>query len=1116
MKDREDGDNSKKLLVAKTKKQFTCYYCKKPGHYKKDCRKYAQAHSGDNNGKQKSPTRQHKNGDAMLAGNVLLAKSRSDWIVDSGATSHMCNNRTMFTELRQLESYDRVKLGDGSTLQVTKEGTVDVDMVLRDGTRRGCTLMKVLHVPELAYNLINVSKAVDAGKTVFFEDSMCEFRNESGEAIAIGIKEGSLYGLKIARKSKESVNMAEHQNEKRLWHRRLGHINEQSMKKLVDKDLVSQPNFDMSGEIGVCEACIGGKQCKNSFTSSQTVTSKPLELVHSDICGKMGQKSLGGAEYFLTFVDDYTHYTWVYPIKTKDQTFDVFKMWQAEAENFKGLRVKTLRTDNGGEFTSKKFQAHLRSCEIRHELTIPKTPELNGVAERLNRTLVEMTRAMLLDAKLSHEFWAEAVSTAAYLRNRCPTTAVQTTPHEAWHGHKPSVKHLKVFGCTAYVHIPKDERGKLDSKTRKCILLGYGSVQKGYKVFEQLTRKVSYSRNVKFSEQEVQTSIVEESAQHPLILDSADDVSQHPPSLESTDDPVQCPSTLDSADEHNHDSEEGRGEGRITDQSSADAEVEAPPRRSARERRPVDYYGFPQANVMIHQEPITFEEAINCQKQREWTEAMGKEMESLKKNKVWELTMLPPGKKAVGCKWVYKVKTTGDGTIERYKARLVARGFDQRFGSDYDETFCPVVRLESLRTLVALATQCGLELHHVDVDTAFLNGTLQEEVYMKQPVGYAKEGKEHLVCRLKKSLYGLKQSSRCWNSALDSHLKSMGFSQSQSDPCLYTQEGEHTTYIGVYVDDMILAGKGEAELKTVKDALSSKFDIKDLGKLSYFLGMSIVCNQEDKKTWVGQPAYTEKLLNKMGMSDCRPVSTPIESGNHLVKASEDEEPLDQQLYQSLIGSLMYLATCTRPDIAFAVGTLARFSSKPNTVHWKGAKRVLHYLKGTTSFGIVFRSGDLSGPIAYSDADWAGDVGDRKSTSGYVFCTAGGPVSWRSRKQDTVALSTAEVEYMALSSAAQECVWMRRLCAELGNPIRGPTIVKEDNQSCIAMAKNPQYHGRVKHIDIKHHFVRELVADSTIKLEYCPTNEMIADILTKGLSRERFCYLRKKAGMESHE
>ena len=383
---------------------------------------------------------------------------------------------------------------------------------------------------------------------------------------------------------------------------------------------------------------------------------------------------------------------------------------------------------------------------------------------------------------------------------------------------------------------------------------------------------------------------------------------------------------------------------------------------------------------------------------------------------------------------------------------------------------------------MALSTQRGLELHQVDVHTAFLNGTLLEEVYMKQPTGYERKGEEHLVCRLK-SIYGLKQSPRCWNTVLNAHLKRMGFSQSKSDPCIYVSGGENPFYIGVCVDDLILAANDKAKMKKVKEELSSKVDIKGLGKLSYFLGMSIVQNQKEKETWIGQPAYTEKLLAKMGMSDCKPVKTPVDPGNRLVKAAEDEEALDQPLYQSVVGGLMYLATCTRPDIACAVGMLARFSSKPNRSHWVAAKRVLPYLKGTMNFGLFYSNG--SGVVGYSDADWAGDMDDRKSTSGYMFQIAGGPVSWKSKKQDTVALSTAEAEYVALSSAVQECVWMRRLLSELGNPSGGPTTVLEDNQSAIAMARNPQFHGGAKHIDIKHHFVRERVSDGLIELKFCP-------------------------------
>ena len=399
---------------------------------------------------------------------------------------------------------------------------------------------------------------------------------------------------------------------------------------------------------------------------------------------------------------------------------------------------------------------------------------------------------------------------------------------------------------------------------------------------------------------------------------------------------------------------------------------------------------------------------------------METEMKSLKENDVWELVELPKGKKKVGSKWVYKVKTGADGSVERYKARLVAQGYTQKFGTDYDETFSPVVRMESLRALLALSVQFGLQLHQVDVTTAFLNGELEEEVYMQQPKGFSREGEEHLVCKLKKSIYGLKQSPRCWNTALDKQLKEMGFIQSTSDPCIYVDAGGDTFFIGVYVDDIVLAGRTLERITEVKETLSQKFDIKDMGKLHYFLGM-------------------------------------------------------QQ-------------------------------------HWTGLKRVLRYLKGTVHYGIVYSKQSSKECVGYSDADWAGDLDDRKSTSGYLFQISGGAVTWKSKKKPCVALSTAEAEYMALSCAAQEAVWLRQLTAELGSPPKTATTIFEDNQSAICMTKNPQFHGRAKHIAIKHHFIREQVGNGTIELEYCPTNEMLADMFTKGLSREQFGKLRLQAGI----
>ena len=350
------------------------------------------------------------------------------------------------------------------------------------------------------------------------------------------------------------------------------------------------------------------------------------------------------------------------------------------------------------------------------------------------------------------------------------------TPHEAWYGRKPGVEHLRVFGSSAYVHIAKDSRGKLDSKTSKCILVGYGSVQKGYRLYNREAQKILHSRDVKFDEGEkvTQQVVLEEEAEAPTR---------------------KVDTLVELLDEEESDTEEERV-------------AETEPRKSSRERRQTDFYGQ-RVNLSMHAEPTTLEEARSSPEKQEWNQAMEKEMKSLKDSDVWELTALPPGKKAIGSKWVYKVKTGGDGSIERYKARLVAQGFNQKYGSDYDETFCPVVRQESLRTLIALSTQNGLLLHQVDVTTAFLNGSLEEEVYMRK--GFI-SGEESLVCKLNKSIYGLKQSPRCWNSTLDAQLGKMGFKQTKSDPCIYVSTtGRDPFYIGVYVDDMVIAGKDESE-----------------------------------------------------------------------------------------------------------------------------------------------------------------------------------------------------------------------------------------------------------------------------------------------------------------
>ena len=577
------------------------------------------------------------------------------------------------------------------------------------------------------------------------------------------------------------------------------------MQKKAKSKIVRQLDYNESRGIGFCETCVGGKHHRARFDSSNTQSKELLELVHSDVCGKIGDKSLGGAQYFLTFTDNKSRYSWVYILKTKDEVFDRFLEWKALVERTTKKKLKTLRTDNGGEYTSTGFENYLKAEGIRHELTVPKTPEQNGVAERLNRTLVEMARSMLLDARLPKKFWAEAVSSAVYLKNRISSKPLQdVTPYEAWHGRKPNVRHLRVFGCDAYAHVPRDERTKFDSKARKCILLGYGQVTKGYRLYDPERQKIIHSRDVQFNENpkggEHSGVEVDNGNGYQLLVDFTDEMESQ----------VDVPTEPDVP------------------------EPEIPPRRSTREKRPPTFYGREECNMS--EAPTTLAEAASNSEKRKWKVAMDAEMKSLEDNDVWDLVPLPPGRKLVGSKWVYKVKTGADGRVQKYKARLVAQGFTQKFGTDYDETFCPVIRQESLRMLIALSVQYGLQLHQMDVTTAFLNGILEEEVYMKQPERYEVQGKEQLVCRLKRSIYGLKQSPRCWNMALDSHLKEMGFVQSQGDPCIYYKDtnGEKF-YMGVYVDDIILAGRSESEMSQVKTNLSRKFSTKDLGKLSYIV-----------------------------------------------------------------------------------------------------------------------------------------------------------------------------------------------------------------------------------------------------------------------------------------
>ena len=494
---------------------------------------------------------------------------------------------------------------------------------------------------------------------------------------------------------------------------------------------------------------------------------------------------------------------------------------------------------------------------------------------------------------------------------------------------------------------------------------------------------------------------------------------------------------------------------------------------------------------------------------------MESEISSLSNNDTWELVPRPSGKNVVKSKWVYKVKRNADGSISRYKARLVAQGFSQEQGIDYNEVFSPVARSATIRSLLAVANMYDLEIHQMDVTTAFLNGELDQEIYMEQPKGFINSRKPDYVCKLKKGIYGLRQAARCWNNTLTQYLTSEGYSKSTADECIYIKSHPDGSFVilPVYVDDLIPISNSISMLTEEKRKFKTQFKMVDNGDVHYVLGMQINRDRSNKILTISHPNYLSNVLKRFKMENSKPVATPLEAGKKFQKTTDEDQMFhDISLYQQAIGCLTYAATTTRPDIAAAISALSQYMSNPSVDHWSGVKRVLRYVRGTMNYGLRFTTGDRNELVGFSDSDWAGDVDTRKSTSGYTFFIGSSLISWSSKKQATVAKSSTEAEYVALSGATQEAIWLRRLLNDLRCATDNPTIINEDNQGAIELSKNPKHHNRVKHIDIAYHFARERVEAGEIEIVYCPTDSMIADVMTKGLSRFKFEKFRSLMGV----
>jgi hypothetical protein len=562
---------------------------------------------------------------------------------------------------------------------------------------------------------------------------------------------------------------------------------------------------------------------------------------------------------------------------------------------------------------------------------------------------------------------------------------------------------------------------------------------------------------------------------------------------------------------------------------------------------------------------------------KQWTEGIRSELQSLKANKTWSVVPeaeLPAGAHVLSSKWVFKTKKSADGSI-RHKARLVVRGYEQVSGIDYEETFAPVARLVSLRMLLALAARNDWEIEQMDVVTAFLNPDIDGEVYMELPdgidlnrsgagsgsnnksTGNRYSGKGRSVVKLLKALYGLKQAPRLWYQAIDRFLTSIKFRRCEYDPNVYISEDSTSdadrVIILLYVDDLLLFSSSPERIRHFKEILKKQYQMTDLGPVRKFLGLEITRNRKERTLTVTQKQKIGELLAKTQMANCHGQWTPLPTNLELEPITPDSpealDTLGRQNYQSVVGSLMWIMLGTRPDLAFTVATLSKFNATPSRQHEAAAKHVLRYLRNTSNCGITFNGSD-GPPIGFSDSDFAGDKTDRKSTSGYVFTLCGGAISWRARKQPLVAFSTVEAEYIGASDASKEAFWIRNLYADTALRKRQPLIdhssanccrncempltvtevlstpstapetldVPEqllylDNQGAMELAKNPRFHERTKHINIRYHFVRDACERKALRINYIATADMTADIMTKSLPRET--HWRHTAGMGIH-
>lgn len=1072
------------------------------------------------------------------------------WILDPASTNHICSDRELFQDLREHDDLGFVTTGGGSQVAVKGSGSV----IITAGDKK-LILQDTYYAPQFGCNLLSTNQATEVAPVRFlFKKDGCDLLRQDPEdedkweewlhvpkhatqrmsILYSGQPDNPHHRLSVPQRrprqnrpesksgnSQPKAFLTKAPESPEIWHLRYGHLSYDGLASLMRHDMIVGINvkpLEFSAKSkDACDSCIMSKLHRMPFSTSTQSTTSPLELIHMDLCGPMPTRSLGGGWYFATILDDYSGLSVVRVLKTKDEVksfiIDTFTMLENQIDS----TVKRVRTDNGREYVNHTLQAFYKHKGIHVETTVPYTPEQNGKAERLNRTLTERERSMRFESQLPDRLWAESIMTANYLRNRSPRKGQDVTPYEAFYETKPDVSHMKVFGSVAYAHVPKQHRNKLGARAVKGVFVGYCSDKKAYRLY--IDERVIISRDIVFDEHSMLTA-------HTLKVSTNDNTD-----IIQTDEDDIADTIINDAGDMKAAAD---NQSIISDKRRTDTAV-IPDIDSAGVLGSHDYSGrsardpemrddgsivqnkqtiqaftakAKQYTDPISDDPTSYAEAMNAADSQKWQQAMQAEIDSLVSHDVWTTTCPMPGNvHALPVKWVYKKKYDARGMPDRYKARLVVKGYEQEYGINYSEVFSPTSRSSTLRTFLAHVAQNKLHLHSMDVVTAFLQGGLDEQVYIEAPPGFNFEG-DHRTAKLHKALYGLKQAPRAFYKHMKRELEKLGFAASVADPALFikcTESG--TVLILTYVDDFQIAAESLQMIESVKRQLHDAFEIRDLGETNEFLNMTVEYEREAGTLRVAQQAAILKAVQSFGLANSKGKALPM-STSDVVTAQGELLPQGNE-YRSIVGSLLYFSITTRPDISFSVGVLSRHMAAPTVEHLKLAKNVLRYLSETSDLGLEYQSvnGDATF-TGYSDADYAGDRDTRRSTTGYVFTYNGTAISWNSKRQSSTAMSTMEAEYYAASLASKEAIWLQVLLSELTqtNKFNSP-VLHIDNQSAIRLIEEPVVSQRSKHIDVAYHFIREKVAENRLKIKYLQTDRMVADSLTKAVPVDKFTWCR---------